>query len=95
MLARTLTERFTAAMRAPTDDATYERRASTLKTDLGQRWGGIEHVEERLADVRCLLAMADPAVVDALVESGLNVDPDTIVRLAEHARSLKGRGRLR
>ena len=32
---------------------------------------------------------------EAFVESGLNVDPDTIVSLAEHARSLKGRGRLR
>lgn len=95
VLARTLTDRFTAAMRAPIDEATYERRMATLKTDLASRFGGIEHVEERLADVRKLLAMADPAVVDALVESGLSVDPDTIASLAEHARSLKGRGRLR
>ncbi|MEO8467988.1 MAG: hypothetical protein ABI640_21930 [Gammaproteobacteria bacterium] len=91
-MAREITAKFTAAMRAPIDDATYDKRVASFKTELERKFGS--EVEERLQDVRTLLAKADPAVVTALVESGLNVDVDTIVALAGHARALKGRGRL-
>jgi hypothetical protein len=94
-LARTLTDRVVAAMRAPISDAEYDNKVATFKSELGRRWGGIEHVEERLNDVRALLARADPAVLKVFVESGLNVDPETIAALADHARSLRGRGRLK
>jgi len=93
-LGRSLTETFTALTRAPLSDAAYDANVASFKQRMADRWGGAEHVAERLADVQKLLAKAHPAVTTALVESGMNYDPNVIAALADHARSLKGRGRL-
>jgi hypothetical protein len=92
--ARQITDRFTASMKNPISDAEYDKRVASFNTELGRRFGGAENVAERLADVNKLLAKADPTVLQMFVESGLNVDADTVFELAQHARSLKGRNRL-
>jgi hypothetical protein len=92
MMAKQMTETFNASMRTPLSDAEYDKRVANFQHELTRQFGS--EAQERLADVRKLLAKADPAVTAALIESGMNYDIQVIRELADHARSLKGRGRL-
>jgi hypothetical protein len=90
-LARDLTAQFVAAMKAPISDEEHAAQRTKMHTELAQRFGR-DGAKECLADVRALLAKSK-YLADALVDAGLDVRTDVIVALAEHARSLRGRGR--